>query len=80
MKTQQNNSGTAYAVLFIILFFIIAGYASLTFLIGTVIPAIGFFKLIMIPIAWELIKQGIKALVALFEMLVNGAKFIEKDN
>ena len=33
MKTQQNNSGTAYAVLFVIAFFLFAGYASAIFLL-----------------------------------------------
>lgn len=80
MNTNNNNSGTAYAVLFVILFFLFAGYASAIFLFKTIIPAIGLFKLIMIPIAWELLKCGIKAIGTLLEMIFTGAKCIEKDN
>ena len=78
METQNDNSA-AIVLLFTIAFFIILGWISANFLITSIIPVIGIFNLILIPIAWELFKQGCKAVWALLTLIFESAKLIDKE-
>lgn len=77
MNTKTNQTGIA--MFFIIAFLLIMGFISFNFLANTILPTIGIFNLILIPVAWEFLKMGCSTLWGLIQVLFNLDKLIEKD-
>lgn len=80
MKDTKDYTGLGYSLLFIVTFLLIVGYVSATFLLNTIIPAIGLWYTILIPIAWELVFLGCKTLLGVIQTIIESPKFIDKDN
>ena len=77
---KQHNNLNGATIFFLIVILLTLGFISIDFLIGTILPTIGLFNLILIPIAWELAKTGVTVLLELIKILFQLDKFIEKDN
>lgn len=80
MKNTKDYTNLGYSLLFVVTFLLAVGYLSATFLLNTIIPAIGLWYTILIPLAWELVFLGIKTLFGLIQSIVQLPKFIDKDN
>jgi len=80
MKNTKDYTGLGYSLLFVVTFLLLVGYIAASFLINTIIPAIGLWYAILIPIAWELVLLGIKTLWGVIQTIVESPKFIDKDN
>lgn len=80
MKNTKDYTNLGYSLLFVVTFLLAVGYLSATFLLNTIIPVIGIWYTILIPLAWELVFLGIKTLIGMIQTIVELPKFIDKDN
>lgn len=63
---QVSNGEKDVTIMVIIMIFIVLGFLAFDFFIG-IAATIGWFKLILIPVMWELLKTGFEVIVSLIK-------------